>query len=281
MHGPGHFSDVVTQSCGKGKFNPQTSKINFTVPSLRVLKNVQTAYPKAIRPGLIDYTLDCAAKDASKGKQFVLSFDRKKIVQGVTSADKGDMNLWGNENPPLATEKRNLQKALTCCALLNNTVKELPQNSQQSTKDRHVENIQKMSKLTSLRLKKLHKRQFGQHVLEQKLMCLKENNHDKKNNYEYALSFIVANTYKLQSCTRHALQYNLHLCQLLANLNDVPHWVSEMQHVFLHKQPNYFSLLPPQHLSHFLNLDDRTHFPLIKQRTPEWHNLCKKESTNR
>ena len=107
-------------------------------------------------------------------------------------------------------------------------------------------------------------------------MHLKENNPDKKNNYEYALSFIVANTYKLQSCTCRALQYNLHLCQLLTNLNDVPHWVSEMQHVFLHKQPNYFSLLPPQHLSHFPNLDDRTHFPLIKQRTPEWHNLHKK-----
>ena len=81
LHGPGHFSDVVTQSCGKGKFNPQTSKINFTVPSLRVLKNVQTAYPKAIRPGLIDYTLDCAAKDASKGKQFVLSLTGKKLCK--------------------------------------------------------------------------------------------------------------------------------------------------------------------------------------------------------
>ena len=80
LHGPGHFSDVVTQNCGRGKYNLTTSKVNFVVPSLRVLQNVKTTYPKTIRPGLINYTLDTAEKDAGEGKQFVLSFDGKKIA---------------------------------------------------------------------------------------------------------------------------------------------------------------------------------------------------------
>ena len=91
------------------------------------------------------------------------------------------------------------------------------------------------------------------------------------------MSFIVANTYKLQSCSCRALQYNLHLFKLLADLNDVPHWVPECQHVFLQDQPNYFSLLPPEHLSGMLNLEDRNHYPLVKQRSSDaWHQLHKK-----
>ena len=43
--GPGHFSDVVTQNYGRGKYNPKRSKVNFAVPSLRVLHNVKTTYP--------------------------------------------------------------------------------------------------------------------------------------------------------------------------------------------------------------------------------------------
>ena len=81
LHGPGHFSDVVTQNCGRGKYNLTTSKVNFAVPSLCVLQNVKTTYPKTIRPGLIKFTLDTAEKDAGEGKQFVLSFDGKKLCK--------------------------------------------------------------------------------------------------------------------------------------------------------------------------------------------------------
>ena len=105
---------------------------------------------------------------------------------------------------------------------------------------------------------------------------MKANNPDKKSNYEYALIFVVANTYKLQSCSRRSLQYNLHLFKLLADLNDVHHWVPESQHVFLQDQPNYFSLLPPEHLSGMLNLEDRNHYPLVKQRSDAWLQLHKK-----
>lgn len=276
LRGPGHFSDVVTQNCGKGKFSPTTAKVNFAVPSLRVLQNVNTAYPKTIKPGLIKYTLDCAEQDAKQGKQFVLSFDGKKIAQGVTGSDKGDVNLWGNEMPPLLSEKLKLEKAISTCSMLSNKITQYPKNPQHSTKEQHIQNIEKVAKITSLRLKRLRKRQFGEHLLEQKLLRLKANNPDKKKNYEYALSFVVANSYKLQSCSRRALQFNLDLCKLLATLNNVPHWVPETKHVFLQEQPNYFSLLSPQHLSHLLNLEDRNHFPVVKQRSEQWYNLRRK-----
>ena len=276
LRGPGHFSDVVTQSCGKGKFDPTTSKVNFAVPSLRVLQNVNTTYPKTIRPGLINYTLDCAQKDASEGKQFVLSFDGKKIAQGVSGSDKGDVNLWGNEIPPVLGEKLNLEKALTSCSVLSNKITQFPKDAKHSTKEQHIKNIQKVAKINSLRLKRLRKREFGEHLLERKLLRLKANNPDKKSNYEYALSFVVANTYKLQSCSRRALQFNLDLFKLLANLNNVRHWIPETQHVFLQNQPNYFSLLPPERLSHLLDLEDRNHFRSVKQRSDEWYNLRKK-----
>ena len=49
-------------------------------------------------------------------------FDGKKIVQGVTGTDKGDVNLWGNENPPLVSEKLKLEKSLSTCSLLSNNI---------------------------------------------------------------------------------------------------------------------------------------------------------------
>ena len=153
LHGPGHFSDVVTQNCGRGKYNPTTSKVNFAVPSLGVLQNVKTTYPKTIRPGLINYTLDTAEKDAGEGKQFVLSFDGKKIAQGVTGTDKGDVNLWGNENPPLVSEKLKLEKSLSTCSLLSNNISQCPKDSKHSTKEQHIQNIQKVAKINSLHLK--------------------------------------------------------------------------------------------------------------------------------
>ena len=130
-----------------------------------------------------------------KVKQFVLSFDGKKIVQGITGTDKGDVNLWGNENPPLVSEKLKLEKSLSTCSLLSNNISQYPKDSKHSTKEQHIQNIQNIAKINSLHLKQLHKRQFGEHLLEQKLLRMKANNPDKKSHYEYALSFVVANTY--------------------------------------------------------------------------------------
>ena len=42
----------------------------------------------------------------------VLSFDGKKIAQGVIGMDKGDVNSWRNENPLLVSEKLKLEKSL-------------------------------------------------------------------------------------------------------------------------------------------------------------------------
>ena len=145
----------------------------------------------------------------------------KKIAQGVTGTDTGDINLWGNENPPLVSEKLKLEKSLSTCSLLSNNISQCPKDSKHFTKEQHNQNIQKVAKTNSLHLKQLCKRQFGEHLLEQKLLCMKAYNPDKKSNYEYALSFVVANTYKLQSCSHRALHYNLHLFKLLADLNNV------------------------------------------------------------
>ena len=76
---PTHFSDVVTHSCEKGQYDPSSSRINFSIPSLAAIKKNKMHYSKLAQPGLIDATLDMFEEKAKEGKQFVISFDGMKV----------------------------------------------------------------------------------------------------------------------------------------------------------------------------------------------------------
>ena len=55
---PAHFGSVVSGKAPRGKYEPSDSKCNFPVPSYRIIQNLNTGYPKVLKPGLIDCTLD-------------------------------------------------------------------------------------------------------------------------------------------------------------------------------------------------------------------------------
>ena len=58
LQGPAHFGSVVSGEAPRGKYEPSDSKCNFPVPSYRIIQNLNTGYPKVLKPGLIDCTLD-------------------------------------------------------------------------------------------------------------------------------------------------------------------------------------------------------------------------------
>ena len=100
LRGPAHFGSMVSGKAPRGKYEPSDSKCNFPVPSYRIIQNLNTRYPKVLKPGLIDCTLDiCEELTLLHHKQFVLSFDGMQVAPGSKGLTDGDVDLWGAEKP--------------------------------------------------------------------------------------------------------------------------------------------------------------------------------------
>ena len=59
--GSKNFGQVITQKTKQGKYNPNKSKINFTVPHRRHLYAVSKHFPKLITPSIIHEAMDLVA----------------------------------------------------------------------------------------------------------------------------------------------------------------------------------------------------------------------------
>ena len=69
--GEKNWGQVVSNECGKSRYTPEKSKINFAVPSERVLRYINRRLPKVILPGKIHQSLDLL----SNQKDIVLMAD--------------------------------------------------------------------------------------------------------------------------------------------------------------------------------------------------------------
>ena len=103
----------------------------------------------------------------------------------------------------------------------------------------------------------------GDFLVEQQLEKMKERNPDQKDAFEHMLSLIFRNTTQIENCISRTLGTNMDICQLLADMRRSKCCVPDTKFVKLHKQPNYFGLLPSEYLSKDIDL-----------RKPENHIYC-------
>ena len=107
--GEKNWGQVVSKECARSNYHPNKSKINFAVPSERVLRNFDEQLPKIIPPGKIHKCLNLL-----KGqKDIVLMADGKLVTKGLKDNFCGDVNLFGHEvNPNIGELKEEIQKHL-------------------------------------------------------------------------------------------------------------------------------------------------------------------------
>ena len=101
--GEKNWGQVVSNECGRSRYTPQKSKINFAVPSESVLRYINRRLPKVIPPGKIHQSLDLL----SDQKDVVLMADGKLITKGLKENFCGDVNLFGHEIDPNINELEN------------------------------------------------------------------------------------------------------------------------------------------------------------------------------
>ena len=94
--GEKNWGQVVSNECGRSRYTPDKSKINFAVPSESVLRYINRRLPKVIPPGKIQLSLDLL----SNQKDVVLMADGKLVTKGLKENFCGDVNLFGHEIDP-------------------------------------------------------------------------------------------------------------------------------------------------------------------------------------
>ena len=94
---------MVSNECGRSRYRPEKSKINFAVPSESVLRYINRRLPKVIPPGKIHQSLDLL----SNQKDVVLMADGKLVTKGLKENFCGDVNLFGHEIDPNINDLEN------------------------------------------------------------------------------------------------------------------------------------------------------------------------------
>ena len=94
--GEKNWGQVVSNECGRSRYTPDKSKINFAVPSESVLRYINRRLPKVIPPGKIQQSLDLL----SNQKDVVLMANGKLVTKGLKENFCGDVNLFGHEIDP-------------------------------------------------------------------------------------------------------------------------------------------------------------------------------------
>ena len=94
----------------------------------------------------------------------------------------------------------------------------------------------------------------GDFLVEQHLEKMKERNPNHKDAFEHMLSLIFWNTTQIENCVSRTLATNMDICHLLAEMRGLKCGVSDTKFVKLHKQPNYFGLLPLEYVSKHTDL---------------------------
>ena len=249
LRGPGHFGTVISGECEKGKFNPSTSKCNFPVPSHNVIQKRCEGYSKKIDPGIIESSLDiCQELSTTHGKQYNLSFDGMLIAQGSKGISDGDVNLWGIKKPvSISKSQKHLDLELKLAEELEIRITENNLGTQRYKIKRLLFRFMK-------RLQQMRTRLTGDFLIEQHMEKMKERNPDHKDAFEHMLSLIFWNTTQIENCVSRTLATNMDICHLLAEMRGSKCCVNDTKFVKLHKQPNYFGLLPSEYVSKHIDL---------------------------
>ena len=270
LRGPSHFGNVVIGTTEKIKYNPSALKINFSVLSTSVLKRMKTGYCKKVNPGLVEAILDIFEDKACQGKHFVLSFDGMQVSRGCKGSRDGDVDLWGLEGPPTVNEAiKKLEKNLDFLRKISNPV----DSSSIHVHSTRLQNV--LSRLTK-KLGARRKRLTGEYLLEKKLEAIRNKNPKRENALNYPLARICDNTTQIENCVNRTLNVIFDITKTIAYISGIDSLVPNSKFVHLHKQTNYFPLLPSEYVSNYIDLEDEANTQFCSQRSEIWHRLRSK-----
>ena len=274
MTGFKNTSDVLSGESEKGSCKPENSDINFVIPSLDVLRNY-TPYgtdTKPRDPGIYTDVME-SVSSALEGTSACLTFDGKKLKQGLTE-NYGDVDILGFEDgPSLSQRKTNVNNEIEYLSSQIGVLKLEDGSIEIGNLSSETKALMKHTLLHSL----VYLSENAQNV--RKIRKQKEYAKNKfldqggkdwrQSKFVYVISAMNAFLYEIENFLSKYLEVLDKICQYIAVLNQSDKLYQTGQFVNLSSQPNCVELSENEET-------DDTRF--IKQRTEKWHSVRKEAS---
>jgi hypothetical protein len=254
---------IVSGSASRGNISPQSTEINFAVPSLSILRQYNAdVFPPRLQPGLIRPTLESKASD--REKDFILSVDGKKLAPGINESE-GDIDLFGHEKGiTLQKQKTIHQKEDAMIKEAQEMLEKLASgDSDESSKSSADSKLRDIHKMLSSQLQDSRNNLLKLERLMNKLLGMGDR-------YQFAVSSVKTQVHRTRLFQKSALEIISQICMTCSTLANDNNAV-EKEEISISTQGNWFHLKEPEQLP-----DTLTDSHFIKQHSESWHELRSK-----
>ena len=104
----------------------------------------------------------------------------------------------------------------------------------------------------------MRKRLTGEYLLEKKLESIRDKNPKRENALNYTVAKTCDNTMQIENCVNRTLNVSFDIVKTIAYVKRIGSLVPDSKFVRLHKQANYFPLLPSEYISKYIDLEDES-----------------------
>ena len=258
--GEKNWGQVVSNECGRSRYTPDKSKINFAVPSESVLRYINRRLPKVIPPGKIQQSLDLL----SNQKDVVLMADGKLVTKGLKENFCGDVNLFGHEIDPNINDldneiQRHLEYISNCTCNFG--------LAEPSDKYHMLSDLLNVITVVIGKIRK-----FGSNEMKRLRTYEKSVFSDQK--YMKVISTCKTNIYTSKIWVKKVLKINLEIHDIMAQLQKNTHLfsinsnpnVSEKSNVrLLHAAETVSANIDPLDYPHLIKAGSDIHKDLVRQ----------------
>ena len=258
--GEKNWGQVVSNECGRSRYTPDKSKINFAVPSESVLRYINRRLPKVIPPGKIQQSLDLL----SNQKDVVLMTDGKLVTKGLKENFCGDVNLFGYEIDPNINDldneiQRHLEYISNCTCNFG--------LAEPSDKYHMLSDLLNVITVVIGKIRK-----FGSNEMKRLRTYEKSVFSDQK--YMKVISMCKTNIYTSKIWVKKVLKINLEIHDIMAQLQKNTHLfsinsnsnVSEKSNVrLLHVAETVSAKIDPLDYPHLIKAGSDIHKDLVRQ----------------
>ena len=260
-----------------GNYNPMDSKVNFAVPSRRILDKMATPI-QTTRPEILTEMISkLSSFDPEQVLTYKVCVDGKKINAGVRGQALGDINLWGFEDPPtLGDRTERLNQELTVVESLKKEIELLELKSEECFSDiegtrrkRLLDMMHQCIHILSERIQDLRVGRVGQGIALEKLMGQVTGDW-RMSKYGFAISGIRTKMFEIDSCLSITLRSIDKLCRACSALSGSEYNFSVTDTVQMGFQENFVCLKGIACPEKVGALDDNMVLSNINQRSDAW-----------
>ena len=265
MGGPKHTGQIILSETSPGRFSPQSSKVNFVVPSRTLLQN-EEIFVQGNEPGIFPKMIEkLAQSDPDQHQTYKMCVDGKK----VNPCSGGEVNLWNYEDTPTFKDKQirlaeekvffeeshfHLERHLSA---ERTSTDDLPESEVVKLAEKCRESVSVLSN----RIKDLRQRKVKKSLVLQKLLDKCQSDW-RSSQYSMVISSIRTSVYQVDNCIEDLLSANDNFCKYARDMTTQCPPDSDSSTITMQTQENYVCLG---------NSNESP--PLTRQRTDAWFRL--------